>query len=111
MLCAFAGATLRIYFPAKTPSCKGPTPPPNFFLSPYFDFSSLAHPSTARSGHASRLCARIVSSLFHPYVLIALAISSLPRSMRPATTENTIFIGIMMPLKARMGTVTSVPAK
>ena len=45
------------------------------------------------------------------YALLVLAISSLPPSMRAATSENTIFIGIMRPLKANMGTVTSVPAK
>jgi hypothetical protein len=79
-------------------------PPPNHFSSqPFTSISpSLAHFAPLRENSLLSL---------PPYVLIALAISSLPRSMRPATTENTIFIGIMMPLKARMGTVTSVPAK
>jgi hypothetical protein len=80
-------------------------PPPNrfFFAAPTLDFSEL--------GALRAFCGRIVSSLFHRYALIALAISSLPPSMRPTTTANTMFIGIMMPLKANMGTVTSVPAK
>jgi hypothetical protein len=45
------------------------------------------------------------------YVLIGLALSTGSRNARPVTTANTMFIGIMMPLKASIGTVTSVPAK
>ena len=45
------------------------------------------------------------------YVLIGLALSAGSRNARPVTTANTIFIGIMMPLKASIGTETSVPTK
>jgi hypothetical protein len=45
------------------------------------------------------------------YALVAMAISSLSRDMRPMTSAKTIFIGIMMPLNASIGTVTSVPVK
>ena len=43
--------------------------------------------------------------------LTGLALSPESRNARLTTSANTIFIGIMMPLKASTGTVTSVPAK
>ena len=45
------------------------------------------------------------------YVLTGMVTSSLSRNARPVTTAKTMFIGIMMPLKASIGMETSVPTK
>ena len=45
------------------------------------------------------------------YVLTGIGISSPSRNARAVASANTIFIGIIMPLKASIGMKTSVPTK
>src|SRR5215468_927359 len=47
--------------------------------------------------------------VFHASTGFALFVGS--RNIRPVTSANTIFIGIMRPLKASIGMAASVPAK